>query len=400
MTDPKNSKYYDIAIVGAGVTGLWLAHRLAREDVSVILLDENAGRSAASYGLLGALLPHMPTGWNAKKQFQFEALTALPGRIADLENQTGLQTGYRQCGRIMPVRRAGFLRQTKAFARHHNNVWHQNGELMARYELAPARSFDRWLPSALAPLGIAHETLSARINPRQLVTALRKAVAGAEKIDQLDDFLFHHFDMASHQIHGTRHPGQLRERQQTIQARKLVITAGYKSFPLLAPLSGLSGTGLADLGTGVKGQVALLKTDMDMEKMPILYDNGLYIVPHESGMCAVGSTAEKQWQDAATTDSQLDDLIERARTLCPALHTAVTQEKWAGIRPRCHAKDPLVGKVPGMPVYLATGGFKITFGIAHKMADILVDILQAKSPPPSMPPSFTMEYHLEQAEKR
>jgi hypothetical protein len=53
--------------------------------------------------------------------------------------------------------------------------------------------------------------------------------------------------------------------------------------------------------------------------------------------------------------------------------------RWANVRPRAVGRDPMLGPVPAAPHVLAmAGGFKISFGIAHRMADCLIALTSAK----------------------
>ncbi len=48
-------------------------------------------------------MPHQPEPWNPKKQRQFDALVEMEALCAALEDETGIATGYRRNGRLMPV---------------------------------------------------------------------------------------------------------------------------------------------------------------------------------------------------------------------------------------------------------------------------------------------------------
>ena len=66
---------------------------------------------------------------------------------------------------------------------------------------------------------------------------------------------------------------------------------------------------------------------------------------------------------------------ERAMVLAPHLRDAPIIERWAGMRPRNtlegRGSDPWFEKVPGFDNLIALmGGFKITFGIAHRAMDV------------------------------
>ena len=51
-------------------------------------------------------------------------------------------------------------------------------------------------------------------------------------------------------------------------------------------------------------------------------------------------------------------------------------ERWAGVRPRAQSRAPLLGPWPGRPGhYVANGGFKIGFGVAPRVAQVMCDLV-------------------------
>ena len=60
-----------------------------------------------------------------------------------------------------------------------------------------------------------------------------------------------------------------------------------------AGLEELSAGRTRSVGTGVKGQAALL--DLDMRDSPQLFVDGIHIVPHADGTTAIGSTTEREY---------------------------------------------------------------------------------------------------------
>ncbi len=65
----------------------------------------------------------------------------------------------------------------------------------------------------------------------------------------------------------------------------------------------------------VKGQSALMAAEID-PSLPLIFLDGLYVVPHEGGRVAIGSTSENRFDEPFTTDDQLEDLIARRGSLC------------------------------------------------------------------------------------
>jgi glycine/D-amino acid oxidase-like deaminating enzyme len=144
-------------------------------------------------------------------------------------------------------------------------------------------------------------------------------------------------------------------------------------------------------GGGVKGQALLLAHDA--ADAPQLFVEGLHIVPHADGTVAVGSTSEREWTDDAATDDRLDALHSAAVVACPALAGAPVVARWAGVRPRARSRAPMLGPWPGRPgEFIANGGFKIGFGMAPKVAEVMADlVLEGRD---AIPDGFRVEASL------
>lgn len=373
----------DILVVGGGVMGLWAACKAAQAGLAVTLIDAGAIGGGASGGLLGALFPWMPDRWDAKKQFQLDALVALPGEIARLESRTGLSANFRRVGRIIPLpkphlRDIALRHQRDAAAnwragdrRFH---WHVRDGLPDGIDIDPSGCAG----------GHVLDTLAARVEPRALVALLHAALQRQPNVRIVEHATLLSLDPA-------RGRAELSAGHAALSFSHAVIAAGTASFPmleaLLPPLK-------KPLGQGVKGQAALLRADLDPAS-PVVFLDGIYIVAHEGGLAAVGSTSENRYADAASTDGQLDDVIARARLLMPALRGAAVVERWAGIRPKSIGRDPLVGPMPGHPNIIAlTGGFKITFGLAHHLAQSAIGAMTGDDLAP-LPPGFTVAGQLD-----
>jgi glycine oxidase len=94
------------------------------------------------------------------------------------------------------------------------------------------------------------------------------------------------------------------------------------------------------------------------------------------GTVAIGSTSEREYDDASSTDAQLDDVVARARDMVPALRDAPVIDRWAGVRPRSRSRAPMLGAWPDRAGhFIANGGFKIGFGMAPKVAQVMADLL-------------------------
>ncbi|MCD2184237.1 NAD(P)/FAD-dependent oxidoreductase [Rhizobium sp. GN54] len=377
----------DVLVIGGGVMGLWAALMAARAGLSVLVAERHRVGAGASGGLLGALMPHLPDRWNAKKQFQLEALVSLEDEISAIEAATGLSAGYRRCGRVIPLAGPHHRERALKHSRDATAVWDASGRTFSFDVLdrAPAAS---WPAGEAAASGVVFDSLAARVSPRGLLALLRAALEAmpqgrvAEGVDivRLDPVA-----RVARCADGT-----------DIAFGHVVVCAGVAGFELL---TGLEPRMLPrPLGVAVKGQAALFTAVLDPD-LPILFDNGIYVVPHDGGYCAVGSTSEDAFGDAASTDGLLDDVIERALHLAPVLSRASLVERWAGLRPKAIGRDPMAGLHPEFPsVAVLGGGFKISFGIAHELARAVVRQIDGGSAG-ELPPSFAIGAHLEAARR-
>lgn len=371
----------DILVVGGGVFGLWAATRAIEAGFSVLLIEREWIGAGASGGQLGALTAHTPDRWSPKKAFQLASLAALPEEIAQLEAETGLAVDYARTGRLMPIRSAAFAAQIPARTAGAQAHW-APVDAGFRYDVAAPASWPAgradWLSPAAAPLGAIVDTLAARLAPRAYLAAL---AARARRRARLREGVGY--------LGWSRGAADLGDGAR-VAAGAVVIAAGYESFEMLAPAA------RPPMGSGVKGQSALLRPPRVRRPppdAPLLYDDGVYVIAHADGLVAVGATSRADWTAPAAPDPSDDAFLEKARTLCPALEGAEIVEWWAGVRPKSRHRDPLIGRMPdppgGAPLWAMTGGFKISFGVAHRAASALIDRIADRSDPTALPESFS-----------
>ena len=374
---------YDLLIIGGGVMGLWAAVKAERLGIRTLLLDAVRPASGASGGLLGALMAHMPDQWNDKKQFQLEALIALESEVAALEAETGLSCGYRRSGRLIPLPKPHLLPLAERRAPAAAENWRSGGRCFS-WTVRDTSPDPLWLSPDACSAGVIEDTLAARISPRALTAALVAAIDAGRHVQRVDGLSVRRLQPGEAELSDGRR----------MAFGHAIVAAGTGSFDLLAQL----GAPLArPLGSAVKGQAALLEADVD-PALPIIFLNGLYVVPHEDGRIAIGSTSEDEFDDPRSTDHRLDALLARAREVSPKLQDARVVERWAGVRPKAIDREPMVGPHPDAPQVIAlTGGFKVSFGIAHRLADAALGPLGGRDV--LLPDGFEMSHHLQVAQK-
>lgn len=324
----------DVTVMGAGVIGLSIAWACLQRGVRVQVIDPHGVASGASGGIVGALAPHVPEQWNAKKEFQRDSLLMAPAFWEGVAQASGLDTGYARTGRLQPLVDAAAVTLAQTRAAGAAELW--LGE--ADWRIVPT-SAEKWEPAS--PTGLlVQDTLTALIHPRQATLALAAAI--------------------------TAQGGEVL-REGSPQGKVVWATGA-------AGLEEMTACHTRLVGAGVKGQAALLRHDA--RGQPQLFAGGLHIVPHMDGTVAIGSTTERDFDDAAATDDQLEQLIAKARAALPLLQHAPVIARWAGVRPRSRSRAPMIGAHPfQLGAFVANGGFKIGFGMAPKIAQVMVALL-------------------------
>lgn len=350
---------YDAIVIGGGIFGLCAAYACAQAKMRVLLLEAKQIGAGASGGIVGAMAPHVPDQWNPKKQFQFEALDMAEQFWSEVDTSSGVSSGYGRIGRVMPVldekgRSLALAREQSA-----KELW------QGRYtwQVHDTHTF------LASHFGVIEDTLSARIYPAKACASLTLALkkSGGEIVENC-------------RVERIEKDGVYTQNQEWT-SEHIILAAGLDGFDLLAKGS----------GSGVKGQAALL--DLDLKTAPQIYSDGLYVVPHADGTTAIGSTSENIWVNAMETDDQLDTLLERAAHVLPTVKETKVLQRWAGVRPKARRRDPMMGPVSfNRHLIAALGGFKIGFGIAHKVGKCVSEIAQGKDV--DIPQSFTVDWHL------
>lgn len=361
----------DCLIIGAGIFGLWAARHAIKRGESVIVVDKAQIGAGASGGFLGSLMPHEPVRWNEKKQMQFEALDCLSAFIEALEDETGLDCGYRRCGRITPMRHEKMELHVDERIAGMKSLW------QGRYSLGKFERVDKdiihdgisvglpngWVNPEFAAYGATYDNLSARVNPRAYLAALAAFVLEhAQIIEGAEVVKINARPCSVGLVDGNM-----------IHSGRIVIANGHQAYGLLDEIDA-NYKSQKIVGTGVKGQAVLVEYDHN-DTLPIVYDDGVYIVPHAGNRVAIGSTSDKIWDSENGFDEADMSFYERAIASVPALANANIIEKWAGVRPRNTIPELITGKVLSASIsgkldgydniYAAIGGFKIGMGIAH-----------------------------------
>ena len=325
----------EITVRGAGIFGLSIAWECLRRGARVQVIDPHGPGAGASGGLVGALAPHVPENWNAKKAFQLDSLLMAGQFWAGVAQAGGQDPGYGRTGRYQPIADDAALALAQARATGAQSLW----QGQADWQIVAQKTAGPLAPES--PTGLLiYDTLTARLHPQAACRALVAAI--------------------------TARGGQIMARGPD---RGLVVHATG-----VGGLREISAECGKNFGDGVKGQAALL--GMAQPLAPQVFANGVHIVPHADGTTAIGSTSERVFDSPDSTDAQLDAVIAAACHALPALRGAPVLARWAGLRPRARSRAPVLGAHPTKEgQFIANGGFKIGFGMAPKVAQTMALLL-------------------------
>lgn len=343
---------HDLTIYGAGIFGLSVAWVCLQRGAQVQVIDPNGVGAGASGGILGALAPHTPENWNDKKAFQLDSLLMAEDFWAEVASTGGGDPGYGRIGRLQPVADDAALCLARARGDQARSLWQGRADWRV-IDAAGAPGLAPPSPTGL----LIHDTLSARLHPARACAALAAAIRAK----------------------GGRIGTEGRATGATLWATGV------------AGLADLSTALNGPVGAGVKGQAALLAANLGDQ--PQLFLDGVHIVPHSDGTTAIGSTSERDFADPNTTDAGLDVLLAKAIAAVPDLGAAPVVQRWAGVRPRARSRAPMLGPWPDRPGhFIANGGFKIGFGMAPKVAQIMADLILENRD--AIPPGFRVSASL------
>ncbi|KMK68781.1 FAD-binding oxidoreductase [Puniceibacterium sp. IMCC21224] len=325
----------DVTVRGAGIFGLSVAWACVQRGARVQVIDPFGPGAGSSGGIVGALAPHVPEQWNPKKAFQLDSLLMSQAFWSEVEATGGVTAGYARLGRLQPVADAAGLDLAKSRARGAATLWRGAAE----WRVVTSADVGPWAPQSPSGWHI-HDTLSARVHPRRACAAL----------------------VAALEVRGVSVVADAADEGQVLWA------TGWRG------LETLSEGRARVVGAGVKGQAVLLRHDAGA--VPQLFVDGLHIIPHDDGTVAIGSTSERDFDDPTSVDAACDLLHERACAALSVLHGAEVIQRWAGVRPRARSRAPMLGAWPDRAGhFIANGGFKIGFGMAPKVAEVMADLM-------------------------
>jgi glycine oxidase len=359
--EPPRRKRYDAVVIGAGLIGLACAWRARGRGLSVLVIDRAGEPAAAASGVAAGMLAPVTEadfGEEGPLRVNLAGRDRWPAFAAELEEVSGLPTGYRDSGALVVA-----ADRDDAEALHRLHDFQRQLGLETEW-LTPSRC--RRLEPGLSPR-IAGGILAPQdgsAEPRATAAALAAVVeemALGVEVEAIES-------------DGGRVTG-VRTSAGPIECERVVVAAGAWSaafVPADAPPV-----------RPVKGQLLELRVRGGMPEPVerLIRTPRCYLVARSGGRVVLGATVEEQGFDTAVTADGVFRLLEAAWEVLPEVGELELVRARAGLRPGTPDNAPIVG--PGEPDGLvwATGHWRNGVLLAPLTGEAVAGVLAGESLP-------------------
>ncbi len=333
------SQQVDVVVIGGGIIGCSIAYYLAKEGLSVHLLEQNKiaqGTTRAAGGMLGAHSEYLhDTFYSFARESQALYKEFMREKVSDIGYTTG---GI--------VQFAHSIEEQLSLTCRHNAVFLSEEQLLERIPYVAPSSFGAYLFKEDVHVHPEKSCLAFCEAAKRLGATVSEQ-APVDEITALD---------GGYQVHAG---------SSVIFAQHVVIAGGAASSELV-PWFRM---------TAVKGQCMRLDA-MGLQLPHTLFYKGCYVVPRPDGTLVVGATMEHGITDLQTTDAGNLALNAIAERFIPGLSRLPVLNRWAGLRPKTVDELPYIGQVPGNKnMYIAAGHFRNGILLAPATACLIRDLI-------------------------
>ncbi|MDE2465937.1 MAG: glycine oxidase ThiO [Alphaproteobacteria bacterium] len=335
-----------IIIIGAGVAGLAIAWRMARNGTEVLVLDRAQPARGATYASAGMIAVTAETAGAATSEAEFalRSRALWPEFAKELEAISGINISFREDGALIVPASSTEAERLQRQARGGGAEYLTRKETLARAPmLAPDIEGALWAPRdaqvdnrALGPaLTNAAIRAGAKLSANEAAVRVEQGASG--ELVVLSAFRIHRADA-------------------------VVLAAGAWSGQI---------GGLAENLPirPVKGEMlALAPPAPNALPVPLLWGHGIYLVPRNDQLF-VGATVEEAGFDTGLSNGARRWLLERAQALVPCLRDWPIREHWAGLRPGTADGLPIIGETGTPGLFLAGGQYRNGILFAPALAE-------------------------------
>ena len=367
----------NVAIIGGGVLGASVAHRLLELGAAVTVIDrEDEGRATAAAAGLLPPLDHF-IGVEAVLPLLSAARAHYPRLLASLAREGEPDVGYDVIGGLQVALQDDELAElprlaAECEARRAEGFSHI-GEVTL---LTPGQA--RSLFPLLGPgvLGALHCSGAARIDGRRLLAALRARVLGRGGRWQRAGAL--PWLEAGHVV------GVRLDSGEALAADVVVVASGAWSNMALQPL------GYGPVVRPQRGQLLHLEMPgQATSRWPLVLGfSHQYLLGFPESRIVAGATREDgPGFDHRATVGGVSAVLEAAMRLAPALRDASLRETRVGFRPVTEDRKPLLGPLGGFPnVFLATGHGGYGLEVGPYSGSLVAELIMGRTPAVDLSP--------------
>jgi glycine oxidase len=366
------SERHDVVVVGAGAIGLACAWRAAQRGLDVCVLDRAAPGTGASEVAAGMLVPATEADFGEEQlaRLKLASNDLYPDFIAELEQATGVETGYRRDGALYVA-----LDRDEAEALRRLHELQRSLGLDAEW-LAPsaARDLEPGLSPACSAAILAPG--DGQVDPRALVDALEAAAADAGVR------VLAGCEVVGAAVSHGRLTGLESADGTHVEADRTVLASGAWSG---------AATWLPEDARPpvrpVKGEVVHLRGPAGfLAKLPV-HTDWVYVVPRPDGRVVLGATVEEKGFDVSVSAGGVLELLREAYRVLPDTAELELVGARAGLRPGTPDNAPLIGPSPALDgLVLATGHYRNGILLAPVTAAAVAALLAGDDPDPVVQP--------------
>ena len=354
-------------VIGGGVIGLSIAYQMARRRCQVTLLDDGrvgGGSSWAGAGILpAATLLNVDDPYERLRGYSHQLH---PHWARDLQELTGIDTGFRRCGGWFlarsKVERATMLAQRSLWEEQGIEVQHGYLPDVLRHEpslkMIENKEIDMegwFVPDECQVRNPRHlQALVAAC--RQLQVEIREG-CGVESLQWQNEKL-----------------AAVVAGSQRLEADHYFFATGAWAHKML------NWFGLPNGILPVRGQMLLYQVPPGSIRS-VINEGHRYLVPREDGHLLVGSCEEEVGYVCETTEPQMEELKKWAKSMLGDQLPAEPLRAWAGLRPGVFDGMPYIGPLARFPnVWFAAGHFRSGLHLSCATAECLVATLLGEVP--------------------
>ena len=355
----------DVIVVGGGVIGLSIAHAVAADGKSVLVLDPGLPADASSWAAAGMLAPQSEAHRN-EPLFQLCAASLRIYRIwaCDLHEKSGVDPEYAEPGLICVASSEDSLEVLKR---------RMNWQRAAGFdsELLAPDDIQKMEPHLTLPVaGGVYMPGEHQVTPRRLVEALRGACKAGE-IEIRNGSRVRRLLRKADRVYGVQ------TDSESISAETVVIASGARTSEI---------EGLCPRLPVIprKGQILSLSTPSPVFQRLIRWEHA-YLVQRGGGELVVGATNEDAGFDRSLTPAGVGGLLNQVQQLSSCTQKLPIREMWTGLRPATPDGLPVLDRA-AEGLLVATGHYRNGILLAPITASIVSALVSNRASPVPLEP--------------